>query len=284
RTVDGGYTWQSLGVAQTAISALAVDPANPLVLYAGTLGQGVYRTADGGISWGPAGLDGRQVFDLVAGDHPDAATGQALFAATSAGVFYSTDAGATWTAFNTGLSVVDVRALALTGGNLLAGTWGDGVFVYDDNATAGTADDFWQRDGLEEMPVVAFAVAPVGEAAGEVFTSTESAGLFRKPFAPASPTASEPDAEVPTDYVLEAAYPSPFNPTTTSRFGWPEAGPVRLEVYDVMGRRVRVLVDATLAAGTHQATFDAADLASGLYFYRLQAGPATLGGRVVLMK
>lgn len=69
--------------------------------------------------------------------------------------------------------------------------------------------------------------------------------------------------------VLTQNYPNPFNPVTTIRFSLPEMAPVRLEIFDMLGRRIQTLVDTSLAAGWHEARFHAEDLASGMYIYRL---------------
>ncbi len=77
-------------------------------------------------------------------------------------------------------------------------------------------------------------------------------------------------AAVPESFALSGNYPNPFNPTTTIRFDVPEASVVKLAVYDVLGRQVRLLVDGARAAGVHTVTFEASDLASGTYLYRLE--------------
>ena len=77
-------------------------------------------------------------------------------------------------------------------------------------------------------------------------------------------------SEVPIDFALEQNYPNPFNPQTTIRFAIPEASTVRLAVYDLLGRQVRVLIDGNLNAGWHEMSFDASNLPSGLYLYRLE--------------
>ncbi len=91
-------------------------------------------------------------------------------------------------------------------------------------------------------------------------------------------------AETPAAYQLAQNYPNPFNPVTRIQYAVSEAAPVRLAVYDVLGREVRVLVDATTAAGVYTVTFDAASLPSGAYFYRLQAGDFSETRRMVLLK
>ena len=83
---------------------------------------------------------------------------------------------------------------------------------------------------------------------------------------------AEPGTEVPDDYALNGNYPNPFNPTTVISYQLPEAGHVRLEVYDVMGRRVAVLVDEPTGAGSHEVSFDASEFSSGTYIYRIEAG------------
>jgi uncharacterized lipoprotein YddW (UPF0748 family) len=79
------------------------------------------------------------------------------------------------------------------------------------------------------------------------------------------------DAGVPSVYALSQNYPNPFNPLTTIRFAIPEAGPVKLMVYDLLGREVVVLVDEVLAPGFYTARFNGSTLSSGVYFYRLIA-------------
>ena len=78
-------------------------------------------------------------------------------------------------------------------------------------------------------------------------------------------------AGTPPDFVLEAAYPNPFNPATTIRFGLPEAAHVTVSVYDALGREAARLVDRPMAAGRHEAVFEAGSRPSGVYLYRVAA-------------
>jgi len=89
---------------------------------------------------------------------------------------------------------------------------------------------------------------------------------------------------IPTDYALEVNYPNPFNPTTKIRFALPEAGNVRLQVYDMTGRRVATLLNRSMDAGVHQVAFDAANLASGTYMYQIEAGGYLASRTMVLSK
>ncbi|MEM9667102.1 MAG: T9SS type A sorting domain-containing protein, partial [Bacteroidota bacterium] len=92
------------------------------------------------------------------------------------------------------------------------------------------------------------------------------------------------DDTLPEAFVLEQNYPNPFNPVTAITYQVTETAPVRIAVYDMMGRQVAVLVDGQQAAGTYRVTFDGQNLASGLYLYRLQAGAVTLSRTMTLLK
>ena len=78
------------------------------------------------------------------------------------------------------------------------------------------------------------------------------------------------DLNLPTEFGLSQNFPNPFNPSTQIEFAMPSAGEVRLTVFDLLGREVATLVNGQINAGTHQATFDATGVASGLYLYRLE--------------
>lgn len=85
-------------------------------------------------------------------------------------------------------------------------------------------------------------------------------------------------------YVLDAAYPNPFASRTRIGFELPVSEHVTLKVYDVLGREVATLMDGVAPAGKQFATFDAASLPSGVYFYRLQAGSTQLIQRVTVVR
>ena len=91
-------------------------------------------------------------------------------------------------------------------------------------------------------------------------------------------------SELPQSVELFQNYPNPFNPATIISFQLPEAEDVKLEIFDVTGRRVAVLVNKRAEAGRHNITFDASSLSSGVYFYRLTAGQTILMKKLTLIK
>lgn len=89
---------------------------------------------------------------------------------------------------------------------------------------------------------------------------------------------------VPTEFALTQNYPNPFNPLTTIAFSIPEEVKVSLVVYDLLGRKVDVLVDDLVQPGNYQAQFDGSRLSSGVYFYRLTAGRYVATQKMQLVK
>jgi hypothetical protein len=163
-----------------------------------------------------------------------AVSGTNLFAGTEGGVFLSTNNGTIWTAVNSGLAILWVQSLAVSGTNLFAGTSGGGV---------------WRRP-LSEM-----------------ITSVErvSTGLA-------------------THFGLEQNYPNPFNPSTTIRFSVASKAFVSVKVFDELGREVSSLVSEELSAGIHSRQWSAVGPASGIYFYRLQAGNFVETRKLLLLR
>jgi hypothetical protein len=88
----------------------------------------------------------------------------------------------------------------------------------------------------------------------------------------------------PVNYVLSQNYPNPFNPTTQINYSVPKNGFVTLKVYDVLGQEVATLFSGQQHAGNYTATFEGAKFASGVYFYRLQAGNISITKKLMLMK
>jgi hypothetical protein len=95
----------------------------------------------------------------------------------------------------------------------------------------------------------------------------------------------EQGASVPGVFALLQNYPNPFNPTTAIEFTLAENSKVSLKVYDLLGREVAVLVNGEMKAGIlHRVPFDGSKLASGIYFYRLEAGKNVQVKKLMLVK
>jgi hypothetical protein len=108
--------------------------------------------------------------------------------------------------------------------------------------------------------------------------------VYINPYPPTSVLSDDPSIEVPRSFKLYQNYPNPFNPVTEIRFELLRSGQITLEVFDLLGKKVRTLVSGHRSAGIHEMTFDAKDLATGVYFYRLQSGHATKTRKMLLLR
>ena len=88
----------------------------------------------------------------------------------------------------------------------------------------------------------------------------------------------------PNSYNLAQNYPNPFNPSTKISWQSPVGSHQTLKIYDVLGNEVATLVDEYREAGRYEITFDASNLSSGIYFYRLQAGDYLQTRKMILLK
>ena len=91
-------------------------------------------------------------------------------------------------------------------------------------------------------------------------------------------------ANVPDKYSLSQNYPNPFNPVTKINFAIPKSGFVTLKVYDVLGREVSTLVNEIKNAGTYKVDFNASNLSSGMYFYKVSVNGFTDVKKMMLIK
>ena len=117
---------------------------------------------------------------------------------------------------------------------------------------------------------------------GLVAVATHGSGVFS-----ANQTVTGIESEtssIPTDYALNQNYPNPFNPSTKIKFNLPSSSNVKLTIYDITGRTVKEVVNQDLAAGVHTVDFNASNLASGTYIYRIQAGSFVQSKKMILLK
>jgi uncharacterized lipoprotein YddW (UPF0748 family) len=92
------------------------------------------------------------------------------------------------------------------------------------------------------------------------------------------------ETTAPQDFRLYQNYPNPFNPATTISFDLDRSGMVNLEIYDILGRKIKSLISGEMSAGRHSVQFDASDLSSGQYIYRIISGEKQFSRMMILMK
>ena len=95
--------------------------------------------------------------------------------------------------------------------------------------------------------------------------------------------------QMPTTFAIDQNFPNPFNPTTTMNYQLPQASDVRITIYNVLGQKVRTLLNTRMDAGYHNVVWDGlndngARMASGLYMYKFEAGTYVQVQKMLMMK
>lgn len=120
---------------------------------------------------------------------------------------------------------------------------------------------------------------------GDFTDSTNGANFFVMKIKQKLGSGIQPSNDnLPMQYFLSQNFPNPFNPTTQIEFSIPVSGLVILEVYDVLGRKVKELLDQELSFGSYKVDFDASNLSSGIYYYRLITKECIQTKKAVLLK
>lgn len=304
-----GTNWTLTSLAGIDVHALASFNG---IIYAGTWGNGVYKSEDNGATWTEIN-NGLEVFLAVQSITVN--SNGTLFAGTAGGgLFKSEDGGASWVKLTCGYEFI--WAVGATSSNsVFAGSFGDGLYKSDDNGYSwnkvnnlnvpyvysivvdGSNNIYvsswasglfvstdngstWSSLGMGGLGVSSLAVSSNSE---DVFVGTKEGKVY---FSKSVSGTTDIEAEngLPSEFELSQNYPNPFNPTTTIQFALPNAGKFNLKVYNVIGQEVATLLNGELNAGIHKVNFDASRMASGIYIYRLSGENINLVKKMILMK
>jgi len=168
KTIDGGDTWDPImdGMIEPTVFYITVDPNHPSVVYAGTAGEGGFRSADGGLTWTPLAID-TTVWQLTV----DPVDSNVVYAGSNGnGVYKSTDGGLTFAGIGSP-HVGVVYTLARSGSRLYAGTATEGVSVSEDGG------ETWTNTGVAE----GLAMGLTADSAGAIYVGTNFEGAFMLP-------------------------------------------------------------------------------------------------------
>ena len=270
RSSDWGDTWNRVDSAGStgSIKAMVSDSVGRVFLASGT--KGVYSSSDAGLTWNnrSAGMASKNLTCLAAKDS------SLVFAGGSSGTLMrSADAGLHWNALSHG-ATGGVHALTITPvGHLLASIGTTLLRSTDDG-------DTWSAD-TSGLPAVTYLALTVTSDSIAYAGAEQQPVFYSRRTLTGLPVLS---ASVPERMHLDQNYPNPFNPSTTIRFTLPSRTRVRLSVWSMLGQRVAVLRDEEMDAGTHACVFHARGFASGVYFYRLEAGASSETRRLLLLR
>ena len=274
-----GTTWAAVnnGLTNSVIRSLAVisggSDSSGMKLLAGTQGGGIFLSTNNGGTWKAVNSGYTRTYALSFGvDHTNIFVGS-----DSGGVFLSTNGGISWSEVNAGLLNHPVWSIIVVPGdtvsNLFAGT-DDGVFFSANYGTNWTKLD----SSLANTNVWSLFANKTNLLAGT------DEGVLSRSISYIITSLNNPSINLPERFSLSQNYPNPFNPTTTISFVLPTRSFVSLKVFDMLGREVSTIVSGELQAGSYTQRWNAANMASGVYFYRLQAGTYSETKKLLLLK
>jgi len=271
KTTDGGISWVT-----TYNNALWMEPNTLICLNADTwlvaddAGHAINKTINGGINW--AYLDFTNI-----GMSP----ASLYFINDTIGfsldydgkIFKSTNAGNNWFKID---SIPNVNFLwsEIKFANEKTGyiANGSGTYKTTNGGYNWNLQVLNNRLGFYSLYLLNADTVFVGGNNGFIYKTTTGGEVYN------------PVRIVPDNYSLSQNYPNPFNPVTTIKYQVPRAGIVKIEVFDIAGRRIQTLVNNNLQPDFYEVTFNGSSHASGVYFYRLQSGDFVQTKRMVLIK
>ncbi|HMT12668.1 MAG TPA: T9SS type A sorting domain-containing protein, partial [Ignavibacteria bacterium] len=161
-----------------------------------------------------------------------------------------------------------------------------GTYIRSLTAVSGTRGAYLLGNG-HYLTTNAAGVHEIDSATGTLIRTISTAANFQyiTPYNPGALLGNgNNELNTPDRFSLGQNYPNPFNPETSIRFTLPENSFVSLKVYDVNGKLVKTLLSGSTPAGSHEVSFNASELSSGVYFYTLKAGGFTESKKMLLTK
>ena len=313
KSVDNGNTWTKVWDAiSSGMNCLYIDQQN--VIYVGMnyydSQGGIFRSEDGGNTW-------TNIFELPANIYEIVKLNNGRILAASYGqIYFSDDNGVNWNSTSSGLVQATISDIALNQENeIFITTLGYGIYKSVDNgltwitkmgagwdfsclkissdgkiyaATQGNwlyeSDDngdnwFLVNGGLNDSKyILSLEITK----SGFLFAGMDYYGIYKS--ANKVVTTLNEENTVPSKFELMQNYPNPFNPSTSIEYSVPSNEYVLLKVYDLLGNEVNTLVNERQSAGNYEVNFDASNLASGIYFYRIQSGSFIQTKKLMLLK
>ena len=268
RSEDGGNTWTN--IFELPANIYEIVKLNNGRILAASYGQ-IYFSDDNGVNWNStsSGLVQATISDIALNQENE------IFITTLGyGIYKSVDNGLTWiTKMGAGW---DFSCLKISSdGKIYAATQGNWLYESDDNGD----NWFLVNGGLNDSKyILSLEITK----SGFLFAGMDYYGIYKS--ANKVVTTLNEENTVPSKFELMQNYPNPFNPSTSIEYSLPSNEYVLLKVYDLLGNEVNTLVNERQSAGNYEVNFDASNLASGIYFYRIQSGSFIQTKKLMLLK
>jgi hypothetical protein len=296
-STDHGLSWQH-NLEKLTIICITIDQSNNY--YAGT-NSGLYRSTDYGNNWIKMGFFTGYVNSILA------INDKTILACNLTSIYRSTDNGNNWVEvlsdvspmslkmdpfgniYDVGFGVFRSTDYGITWKNILGDTMGyltinslGYIFVGSlDEGIHRTTDqgNYWSdfSGSMWNEYIMGLGV----DSDNYLYAGTAGHGLFRTSN---STPVNRDRPKIPLTYNLHQNYPNPFNPSTRITYSIPKAGNISIKIYDIMGRELETLVNEYKNAGQYDVSFDASNICSGVYFYRLMVNDFVSIKKMVLLK
>ena len=307
KSENGGDEWSSInsGIENETVQCIAINELN--WIYIGTRNNGISHSTNGGISWQHDSTGNLDVSVIAC------APGGQVFANYT----YSFDYGKTW---NSGPSLATPISIGVKGGHWYVGV-GSGIYsthsewwgswghtdtpvsgfpvlsllpLFDGGSVLAGSDYglYYTNDlartwanvsgQLPETSINSIAI----DVSGFVYLGT-SDGIYvtrKSTSGGITGVGNRSTQNIPSNYLLRQNYPNPFNPTTTIVIDLPERSNVKLEIFDILGRKVETIVNSVLAQGIHSYQWNAEYMDSGVYFCHLTTNKTSQAIKLILSR
>lgn len=281
RTTNGGINWAIIN--DTIMSGFAFHLVNSLTGWTGVYYGDMFKTTNGGYTWvRQYGIFAphNSVSDIYFINENTGFVITALF--TYGNLWYTTNSGLNWNYYNLfPFRVWSINFLNESTGYMLAEDYPNSYLAKTTNS--GLNWSMHLINSTQYFSKLFFISENTGWIVGDsgtILKTTNGGNTIG---------IQQISTEIPKSFSLHQNYPNPFNPATKIRFEIPYTGdaymrPIKITVFDILGKEVTVLVNEELKPGVYEVDFDGSNLPSGIYYYRLSAGSFTQTKKMVLIK
>lgn len=272
RSLDNGANWEKINnglLGSGDITSLFADLHGQIL--AGTTFGRIYFTNSYGDGWtessvGLPRVTTAPVLSIV--ENVD----EKYFLGTGQGVYRSTDYGLNWSQVHSGGGNGYVHSLLVDhSDNVYIGTGNSGVYMSSNNG------EDWQQinSGLTHPGVYSMVI----NSSGYIFITTGD-GIFKS----TRSVVTVEEENIQSEFSLEQNYPNPFNPTTIISYTVSKKCNVNIKIYDLLGKEIIQLIDMEQLAGSYKISFNAENLSSGVYLYKIIAGSFVDSKKMLLIR
>jgi len=278
KSLNGGSSWTTTNNGNNLdgnpVLTLAISSTNTNIVFASTAPVSsrarIFRTTNGGNNWEniTSILPDRYPVDIAVDLTNDAIVYVVFSGFGTSHIYKSTNSGDNWTDIGQSLPDVPTSSVIvdpLSPNHVYIGN-DIGVYVSTNN---GTNWSEFQNGMIDAAIIMDLSISPDNR---KLRAATHGKGVFEKDLL--NPTVGiSSNTNIVKNYILDQNYPNPFNNVTNISYQIPRKSFVSVRVYDISGKEVRSILNESKSAGSYLIRFDASELSSGIYFYKLQAVP-----------